>query len=217
LARIRMYVPIYTRLAECAQLWAGIVWNMSNKEDAGKAWSTALHDRMRATFRDARDAAGMSAQDVADETARLGYPISRSAIARYEGGTKLGLDVSELLVLAAALKIPPVTLVFNGHPDEPVGVLPGKASPTVEAIGWFCGDTSLAKNAVAEPDAPLSAVLRLTRERAETQHALAGVHRKLGGDAEVRHRDARQRAAQGYMDEIAEIDTEITTLMEGSR
>jgi transcriptional regulator with XRE-family HTH domain len=61
---------------------------------------------MAAAIKSAR--ASRSAQWLADETERLGYPISRAAIANYESGRKKGLDVAELLVLAAALNCPTV-------------------------------------------------------------------------------------------------------------
>ncbi|WP_445168255.1 helix-turn-helix domain-containing protein [Mycolicibacterium sp. Dal123E01] len=189
---------------------------MSTDEDAGKAWTAALHERIRSTLREARDAARMSAQEVADETARLGYPMSRSGVARYEAGTKLGLDVSELLVLAAALRIPPVTLVFSGHPDGPVEVLPGDTRATTTAIGWFCGDMTLSKDAVANPNSPSATLLRLTRERAEMVSALADLDRRLASNSEWarRSRETNLRGIQKITDDIAEINSQIEDLTE---
>src|ERR1700757_3524960 len=83
-----------------------------------------------------------SAQWLADETERLGYPISRAAIANYESGRKKGLDVAELLVLAAALRIPPLTLLFPQLPDGPVEVLPGVQTTSWDAAAWFSGEAS---------------------------------------------------------------------------
>jgi len=81
-----------------------------------------------------------SAQWLADETERLGYPISRAAIANYESGRKKGLDVAELLVLAAALQIPPLTILFPDLPDGPVEVLPGIQSTSWDAAAWCSGE-----------------------------------------------------------------------------
>src|SRR5258705_3974854 len=86
-------------------------------------WAEGLHRRMAAAIKAAR--ASRSAQWLADETERLGYPISRAAIANYESGRKKGLDVAELLVLAAALRIPPLTILFPELPDGQVEVLSG--------------------------------------------------------------------------------------------
>ncbi|MEX3771675.1 XRE family transcriptional regulator, partial [Mycolicibacterium fortuitum] len=62
-------------------------------------WVDELHRRVAAAIKAAR--ASRSAQWLSDETERLGFPISRAAIANYESGRKKGLDLTELLVLAA--------------------------------------------------------------------------------------------------------------------
>ena len=97
-----------------------------------------LHRRMAAAIKSARG--NRSAQWLADETERLGYPISRAAIANYESGRKKGLDVAELLILAAALRIPPLTLLFPQLPNGPVELLPGIVIPSWDAAAWFSGE-----------------------------------------------------------------------------
>jgi transcriptional regulator with XRE-family HTH domain len=103
-------------------------------------WVEGLHRRMAAAIKSAR--AGRSAQWLADETERLGYPISRAAIANYESGRKKGLDVAELLVLAAALRIPPLTILFPELPDGLVEVLPDLQTTSWDAAAWFAGEAS---------------------------------------------------------------------------
>jgi hypothetical protein len=82
----------------------------------------------------------MSAHELADATARLGYPITRSQIANYESGRKQGLDVAELLVIAAALDVAPLELLFPGEADHPVERLPGQTVATSHAASWFTGN-----------------------------------------------------------------------------
>lgn len=82
----------------------------------------------------------MTAQQLADETERLGYPISRAQIANYESGRKQGLDVVELLILAAALRVPPVALLFGALPDGDAEALPGWHATAAEAMFWFTGE-----------------------------------------------------------------------------
>lgn len=61
----------------------------------------------------------MSAQDLADETERLGHPIGRSVLANLENGRRPTLSVAELIVLAKALRVPPLLLLFPvGHVEE---------------------------------------------------------------------------------------------------
>jgi transcriptional regulator with XRE-family HTH domain len=85
----------------------------------------------------------MSAQDLADETERLGYPVSRSQIANYESGRKQGLDVAELLILAAALQIPPALLLFPAFPDGKVELIPGRMVDTGRAVRWLSGNCAM--------------------------------------------------------------------------
>ena len=107
-------------------------------------WSTGLHQRIAAAIRDARSQRQMSAQDLADETERLGHPVSRSQIANYESNRKRGLDVAEFLILAAALDIPPSLLLFPTFPDDTVEVLPGRVIDTSRAVDWLSGHATLA-------------------------------------------------------------------------
>jgi transcriptional regulator with XRE-family HTH domain len=101
-------------------------------------WADSVHRRTAAAIKKAR--AQRPANWLADETRRLGYPISRAAIANYESGRKKGLDVAELLVLAAALKVPPLALMFPQLPDGPVEVLPGVETTSWNAAAWFTGE-----------------------------------------------------------------------------
>lgn len=102
-------------------------------------WVGVLHLRVAAAIKKARG--NRPAQWLADETARLGYPISRSALANYESGRKKGLDVGELIVIAAALKVPPVALLFPGLPDGVVDLVPGVPVSSEDALAWFSGES----------------------------------------------------------------------------
>ena len=74
-------------------------------------WTEGLHQRIAEAIKDARQGR-LTGQQLADDTEQLGYPITRSQIANYESGRKQSLDVAELLLLAAALGVPPVALLF---------------------------------------------------------------------------------------------------------
>jgi transcriptional regulator with XRE-family HTH domain len=133
-------------------------------------WVEGLHRRIAAAIKSAR--ANRPAQWLADETERLGYPISRAAIANYESGRKKSLDIAELLVLAAALRLPPVTLLFPQLPDGPVEVLPSIDTTSWDATAWFSGEES------SPDDEPWTTskeyqLLRAVRERREQLLATA--------------------------------------------
>lgn len=173
-------------------------------------WPKGLHERIAQAIRDARQ--GMSAQQLADETKRLGYPISRNQIANYESHRKQTLDIAELMVLATALRVPPIALLFGGNPREDVEVLPGHPVSMVSALAWFTGDDNLADDAVAEPDSPAATLLRLARRRAAKQRKLdmAGRMASLYAqkDDEEKFTPAINAALEA-MDDVAEIDAAI--------
>lgn len=104
-------------------------------------WVGEIVDRVARAVRDARGR--HSAQWLADRTAELGHPISRAAITNLENGRKTGVDVAELLVLAAALKVPPAALLYPNVPDGPVEVLPGQIVTSLDAVQWFSGEELL--------------------------------------------------------------------------
>lgn len=103
-----------------------------------QGWAEDLHTRVASAIKRARG--GRSAQWLADETERLGYPISRAAIANYESGRKKGLDIAELVVLAVALRVPPVALIYPDLPEGAIEVLPGKRATSWDAASWFSGE-----------------------------------------------------------------------------
>jgi transcriptional regulator with XRE-family HTH domain len=82
---------------------------------------------------------GRSAQDVADRTAELGYPISRTQIANYESGRKKNLDIAELLILAAALDVPPLVLLYPDLPAGKVEIIPNEPGNSFDAYLWATG------------------------------------------------------------------------------
>jgi transcriptional regulator with XRE-family HTH domain len=157
-------------------------------------WDQGLSARIAGAVRSARRESGLSAQDVADATSELGYPISRSRIANLENSRKLGVDIAELMVIAAALGIPPVALLFGGDPDDDIEMLPGRTETAMFSLAWFTGDTALAKEAVAQPDSTAATVLRLTRERAGFQSGLAAVETMASDYARSGNDEAAGRA-----------------------
>jgi len=84
----------------------------------------------------------MSAQALSDRCAALNHPIDRSVIAKLEKGLRQAITVADVLVLAKALGVPPVALVFpvaTGR-DEPIEVLPGREVSAWEGTKWFTGE-----------------------------------------------------------------------------
>jgi transcriptional regulator with XRE-family HTH domain len=92
-----------------------------------------------------RRALNLTASELSRRTVDLGYPISRGAIAKIESNLRSGkVDVAEVLVLSAALDIPPVLLLFPQFSTDRSGVvLPGVVAKEDEAVHWVSGQVPL--------------------------------------------------------------------------
>ncbi len=82
----------------------------------------------------------MSAQQLSERCAELGYPIPRSTITNLEIGRKESISIQEVAILAKALGIPPLSLVFPIGRERTVELLPGTEVPTWLAAQWFTGE-----------------------------------------------------------------------------
>jgi transcriptional regulator with XRE-family HTH domain len=108
---------------------------------AAKAWELTLAERVGKAVQKRRKALKWTGVELAEQTAELGYPITRVAISKIEGNSRAGkLDVAELLILAAALDIAPVLLLAPGFPtDGQVETQPGHSVDSRQAVKWFSG------------------------------------------------------------------------------
>jgi transcriptional regulator with XRE-family HTH domain len=113
---------------------------MPHIDESAKTWEMELSGRLGDAVRMRRNTLGLTAQQLAQRTAELGYPVTRVAISKIEGNKRAGkFDVAELLVLGQALEIPPALLLFPDYPDGPVQGLPGNERKSVEGVWWFSG------------------------------------------------------------------------------
>lgn len=127
-----------------------IVFVMTKSEE----WAAAQAARVGATVQRLRD--GRSGQWLSNETATAGHRISRTSISELESGKRKSVTTAELCVLAWALRVPPIRLLYPDLPDGPVEIVPGKEVPSIEAATWFSGEV------VYEPEIPEPAGRRLT-------------------------------------------------------
>jgi transcriptional regulator with XRE-family HTH domain len=98
-----------------------------------------------------REMRGLSRDQLADACARYGAPhLTYSALVNIETGRK-GKDgvrrrdvtVDELTVLARALGVPPVALLFPVGYADTTAPTPGHTAPTWDALRWFTGEGPL--------------------------------------------------------------------------
>lgn len=82
----------------------------------------------------------MSVSELADVTRELGYPIHRVTLGKIESNNREGkFDVVEVIVLAIALEVEPLHLLFPDLLHGRVEMLPGKKIKTEDAILGFVG------------------------------------------------------------------------------
>ncbi|MFD8544996.1 helix-turn-helix domain-containing protein [Streptomyces sp. NPDC059649] len=119
----------------------------------------------------------MSAQQLSDRCAELGMEIPRAVISNLENGRRTSISVAELLVLAAALDVPPAALAFPVGYAEETEALPGAHVPPFEAVRWFGGEPHSAPPQAPQTDT--SAPLRHLSWRTEgaAGEALSGYRR----------------------------------------
>jgi len=80
--------------------------------------------------------------------------LNRAVIAKLENGRRETIATSELMVLAKAMDVTPMTLLFALGEDPEAEVLPASAMPTWEAVRWFYGiPRSYVAHQVTDPDA----------------------------------------------------------------
>jgi transcriptional regulator with XRE-family HTH domain len=84
-----------------------------------------------------RKALGMSARDLSDSCDAVGYAIPRSTIADLENGRRQSISVHELLVLARALAVSPIDLIYPLEVDGQVD-----AQGLLDARDWWRGHNS---------------------------------------------------------------------------
>lgn len=122
-----------------------------------RPWRDDVNVRIARAIKHARG--DRSAQVIADETARLGFPITRDTIANIENGRKKSVDVPELIILAKALGVPPLSLIYPDLVDSPVEALPG--------VDKTSGDAALAFSGYDDEDMRMLFDLRSARDQFE--------------------------------------------------
>lgn len=94
----------------------------------------------------------MSVLALVARCSELGMPLDRSVIAKLERGLRQSLTLAELLVLARALNVPPLRLVFPVGTAARAEVLPGVEVDTWQAAQWFTGHEAFPADAAAIDD-----------------------------------------------------------------
>ncbi|MDO5629792.1 MAG: helix-turn-helix transcriptional regulator [Mobilicoccus sp.] len=125
-----------------------IVRLMNNERSSDHAsWAESWTDTIRRQVIALRRREGLSAQALADRCAEYNVPMSRGTIAKLENGDRKLVGVHEIVVLAAALGVAPMDLLFPGVADtdpdtaeQTVEYFPGEPIPARTAWYRFAGE-----------------------------------------------------------------------------
>ncbi|WP_166387708.1 helix-turn-helix domain-containing protein [Catellatospora methionotrophica] len=106
-------------------------------------WPARVAATVASQVKRLREDRKISAQQLADACAGLGYPLQRSVLANFESGRRQTVTLADVYVLAQALGVPPLALMVPVGVAESVEILPGSDVPIVEAMKWLAGEEAL--------------------------------------------------------------------------
>lgn len=101
-----------------------------------QGWPERLVAVIATEIRRQREKRDLSAQKLSDRCTELGYPIARNTLSNLENGRREAITVAELFVLADALGLPPLHLVFPVGQVETVEVVPGVELSPLRGFQW---------------------------------------------------------------------------------
>ena len=184
-------------------------------------WASEQARRIAATVRQLRG--NRSGQWLSDETAKAGHRISRTTISELESGKRKAVTTAELCVLAWALQVPPMRLLYPDLPDGPVDIVPGVTVPSIKAATWFSGESDLGepepKPASLESDSDRikkirswaahqsDSLLELSRERNEIEQRIRSLV-----IVNARLKSENPSGAKALANDIADAESRIRTI-----
>jgi hypothetical protein len=110
-------------------------------------WAQAMTNRIAAQIRELRGK--RSVQWLEGRTIELGSRVSRSTISELETGQRKTITLADVIVLAAALEVPVIDLIYPGTWNTAVNLLPGVRVSKAEAAEKFGGSRQLNDRLVA--------------------------------------------------------------------
>ncbi|MCX2755501.1 helix-turn-helix domain-containing protein [Gordonia sp. 4N] len=150
-------------------------------------WQRALAKRVGEAVKSARGE--MSAVELSTKCEKLGLPIHRTTLSKIEKG-RSSFDLAELIVLARALDVPPLGLIYPDQPDGKVEVWPGTQVRSIDAAQWFSGEGGLRYNGKRDwltdaltTDLPISDARRIEADHQNWLRAVEQVDKSRTDDA----------------------------------
>jgi transcriptional regulator with XRE-family HTH domain len=175
--------------------------------ERGNDWSVRIARDIGRRVAYYRNRADLTAVMLSARCAELGLPLDRGTIAKLETGHRNSVTVDEVYVLAAALGVPPVLLLFGVGTEEPAEILPGKQVPAFRGAQWFTGEGPMPEPgddpgmvAISGPHnsgPALPLVLYRRADKAFTEEMQATSRARVMDESAAAAADEGQRAALG--------------------
>jgi transcriptional regulator with XRE-family HTH domain len=105
-----------------------------------ETWPTRFTRAAATEIQRHRKMRGWSAQKLSDECAVYGLDMPRSTLADLENGRRASLGVAELVIIAKALDVPPLQLLFPVGYAAESELLPGEERGAFRSAMWFSGE-----------------------------------------------------------------------------
>lgn len=109
------------------------------------AWAKEYSDAVVDGVLHYRDQRGLRNPDLADRLAELGWTMTASTLAGILGKKRATMPVTDVMLFAQALNVPPSALLFATHKESAVRLYPAaaRAVPPYQAVKWFSGSAAL--------------------------------------------------------------------------
>lgn len=172
-------------------------WKAENAARIGRA----VHSMRKGRF---------TAEQLALRCGELGHPIHRTTITKIENG-RGSFELADLLILAAALGIPPILLLYPDIPDGDVEVIPSHAVSSSDAMQWFYGDQTLMGDAGQAVDYSARELLDIVKERQRLSWTRSGLI-VASGPMDSAGQDANRKIVEQIDIRLEQIDSRISEL-----
>jgi transcriptional regulator with XRE-family HTH domain len=158
----------------------------------------------------------LTAQAVADRCTELGVPLDRATVSKLERGLRQTLTLGELIVLAEALEVPAIELIFPLD-HETFEWLPGKHANTWHALKRFTGEGRALPVPVLDESLRDTDLFRMydhyEREILAAQLTVDAARRMANeAAADADKRDERLREAEAYDIRLRQAEAALSAL-----
>lgn len=122
---------------------------------------------------------GRSGQWLSDRTAELGYRVSRSTISEIETKKRKSISITDLIVLAEALSVSPLSLLYGSDDGSVIEYVPGEQVQRLVAVQRFSGINEAALARYEETIAAMEESTQASLESAKMAEAAARLMQKV--------------------------------------